>query len=92
MKRYRENIIKQIIYSPESFSLGPLIDNNLRMLIEKGIHVILIVRILDNLKTSLREIMRGELSDRERNNIKQALNLLKDYDIKKLTRATIKQN
>ncbi len=82
MKHYRETIIKQVINSPDELSVEQLIDNRIQILIKNGTHVIFILRIVDKLLTALGEMKRGQLSEIERRNIIQAMNILNDYDNK----------
>lgn len=92
MEKFRENIIKEIINSPDETSVSSIIDKPVKKLIENGTHIIFILRMVDKLKSTLIEIKREPLTLQERNNISQALNMLNDYDVKKITEAkTTKQ-
>ncbi len=85
MEQYRETIIKQIIQSSDKLSIEPLIYNSLQKLVENGTHPFIIIRFIDRLKTSLSEIQQVEPSQKERDNIAQARNVLEDYVVKNLT-------
>lgn len=84
MQDYRETIIKQIIYSPDTLSVESVIDSSLEKLAKNGTHPFIVVRFIDKLKASLNEIKSGEVSDLGRRNVLQALNVLTDHDIKKI--------
>lgn len=90
MIQYREAIIKRIVQSPDTLSVGTVIDNSLEKLVENGTHPFIILRFIEKLKTSLSEIKKAEIRQTGWNNILQALNVLNDYDVKKITGAKTK--
>lgn len=90
MIQYRETIIKKIIEIPDPLFIEPVINNSLQRLMENGTHPFIAIRFIEKLKTSLIEIKAEKVSEKERNNITQALHLLEGYDVKKLTGAKSK--
>lgn len=90
MQDYRETIIKQIIYSLDTHSVESVIDSSLEKFAKNGTHPFIVIRFIDKLKTSLNEIKSGVVNDLERRNLLQALNVLTDYNIKKITGTKIR--
>ena len=89
MIQYREIIIKRIIQSTDRLLVEPIIDNSLQKLIENGTHPFIVIRFIDKLKASMNEIKINEVSDVEQGNIIQALNVLNNYDVKKINESKI---
>ncbi len=90
MEHYRETIIKRIIQSSETLSIEPIIYNSLQKLEKNGTHPFIVLRFIARLITSLEEIKKVEVGQKELDNVTQALNVLKDYEIKKITEQNLK--
>lgn len=84
--QFRETLIKIIIQSTDTLSVGIVIDNSMEKLAENGTHPFITLRFIEKLKTSLSEIKREKISEKEKTNIAQALNTLENYDVKKIIR------
>lgn len=82
METYRKNIIKQILDSRDTISVESVIDIPLQELIDNGTHVIFVLRMIDKLKTSLSQISKEKVSQREWKNATKALAILKKHENK----------
>lgn len=90
MIHYRETILKSIIQLQETDAVESLIDSALTKLAENGVHPFILVRFIDKLKIVLGELKNdGDINEDEKNNVIQALNVLENYDTKKITGSQI---
>lgn len=85
MQDYRETIIKRIIQSPDTLSVENVIDSSLQKLVENGTHPFIILRFIEKLKESLIGVKKSQASLKELDNTSQALSVLTNYDLKKVT-------
>lgn len=83
MVQYREAIIQQILLLNDTESAETIFDNTVVTLLEKGTHPFIMVRFFDKLKQTLVELCSGDITESEKNNLLNALQLLNNFDVTK---------
>lgn len=85
MLQFRKTIMEKILKSTDKSSLEQLIRNSLKRMVESGTHLHLVARFVQRFESDLNFELMQQHSEKERNNLKEALRVIKGISIKNLS-------
>ncbi len=85
MLQFRKNLMETISKSSDKNSLEPLIRNSLKRMIENGTNMHLVARFVQRFEGDLSFELMQQHNEKERNNLKEALRVIKGISIKNLS-------